>query len=185
MFTSVPLCSSSPREQPLSFFCLALRPAACHNLPPAPAPPLWLLITLPDPAEETHLLFFKKDIKGSKTSYHLSPGGLAATLKHSLSCKCMKVINPLPLSLCHPGAPLQPAVARMPHCTDFLSALCSEKLLLFSPNLSKIFNEHLKQAPTFSLPPEKQGGKHMGNMQPVLQNNNEASGNFSRKRNGS
>lgn len=76
-------------------------------------------------------------------------------------------------------------MARMLHSTDFLPAPCSEKLFFFTPNLSTIFDEYLKQALTFSLSPEKQGGKHMGNMQPALQNNNEASGNFSRKRNGS
>lgn len=108
----------------------------------------------------------------------------------------MKIIHPSPSSLCHPGASTpaaggsQAPAAPSPLWNyptacwkDFVSALCWEKLLLFRSNLPTILDEYLKWAPTFSLPPEKQGGKHMGNMQLGLQNNNEASGNFSRKRN--
>lgn len=148
---------------------------------------------LSDSEEETYLLSFKKEIKGSKTSFHLSPGGLAKALKYSLSCNCMKITALFSPNLCHsrlwwPGGPSRPitrhyATSLATRWMNFLSALCCEKLLLFNSNLSEIFNEYLKWAWTFSLPPEKQAGKHMGNMQLVLQNNNEASGSFSRNRN--
>lgn len=88
---------------------------------------------------------------------------------------------PAPAPL-HPSTPrTRPLTMVMPSPSS--SAPCFGKPLLVTSNLSKIFNEYLKWVPTFSLPPGKQGGKHMGNMQLVLQNNNEASGNFSRKRN--
>lgn len=84
-----------------SFPGLELHPAAS---PSRSGTPRASRQPLPDVEEETHLLSFKKEIKGSKTSSHLSPGGLANALKYSPACNCMKMINPPPSRRCHPGA---------------------------------------------------------------------------------
>lgn len=78
-FTSVPCAPAAPENSPSPFS------AWLWDLQPSPTSPwllhhLWLLTTPLDPAGEPHLLFFKKQIKGSKTSEQLSPGGLATTL---------------------------------------------------------------------------------------------------------